>query len=454
MKTMDIIRRAGRNLSQAKLRTIFTALAISIGAFVIMTSLAFGVGINNYTDSLIGTNINDRSISVSKGGTDDMINISTAGSGLREYSENYNDLYRMELLDKNDIDKLKKVSSVERVFAYQIVNMKYFTIEGQDKKWSSSINAFDPLVVNESIAGQIPQRGQSIDDQQIIIPEDYLSDLGPSAQDIVGKKLTMTFSLIPTQANINTLELDPQQITPETLTNLETVLEKQYEFDVIAVSKNVPMSLSGSQLLISENRYFEISQTVNQDTENDGKYIQLVATLKEGIKPEDGKAAIEKQTGLKATTARELQQLPSQMTNILQIIVIAFGILSLLVSVFGIINTLYVSVLERTSQIGLMKALGMRGKHVAKLFRYEAAWIGFIGGAVGTGLSWIIGNLLNPWISELVGFKPEDQIYLLQYRLIHTAVLITILVIIATASSLLPARKAAKLDPIEALKTE
>lgn len=62
---------------------------------------------------------------------------------------------------------------------------------------------------------------------------------------------------------------------------------------------------------------------------------------------------------------------------------INFRILSLIVSVFGIVNTLYVSVLERTSQIGLMKALGIHGKHVAKLFRYEAAWVGFIGGVSG-----------------------------------------------------------------------
>ena len=63
------------------------------------------------------------------------------------------------------------------------------------------------------------------------------------------------------------------------------------------------------------------------------------------------------------------------------------GILALIASVFGIINTQYISVLERTQQIGLMKALGMRGKHVAKLFRYEAASIGLLGGVIGAALA-------------------------------------------------------------------
>jgi putative ABC transport system permease protein len=60
-----------------------------------------------------------------------------------------------------------------------------------------------------------------------------------------------------------------------------------------------------------------------------------------------------------------------------------FGILALIASVFGIINTQYISVLERTREIGLMKALGMRGRHVSRLFQYEAAWIGFLGGTLG-----------------------------------------------------------------------
>jgi len=453
MRAIDIIRRARQNLSRAKLRTSLTALAISIGAFVIMTSLALGAGVNDYTESLIGTNINERSMAVSRDGTGDMINASF-GSGLREYSENYNDTYRMELLDEKDIEKLKKVESVERIFPYQITNMKYFTVEGNSKKWSSTLNSFDPLIVNEVVTGKIPERGKSITDEQIVVPEDYLEKLGMTADEIVGKKINMIFSLTPTESNIRQMGVDLSKMTPDLAKQLDKGLEKKYEFEVIAVGKKMPMSIAGAQLLISENKHFEIGKEVNRGTENDGKYIQLATVIKEGISPEDGKKDIEKHTGLKAMTARELQQMLSQVTNILQIIVIGFGVLALIVSVFGIVNTMYVSVVERTSQIGLMKALGMRGKHVARMFRYEAAWVGFIGGIVGVGLSWIVGTLMNPIISEKIGFKPEDGIYLLQYDLLQAITLVVILVIIAIVSSLLPARKAAKLDPIEALRTE
>ena len=453
MKSIDIIRRAGRNLSQAKLRTALTALAISIGAFVIMTSLAFGVGINAYTDSLIGTNINERTLAVSKQSLTAVMSGGARG-GLKQYSENYSDMMRMELLDKSDIEKVEKVAGIQKVVPYYGINMKYFTIEGDTQKWSSSFTTYDYLIQHEAIAGKMPARGHNIAKKEIIIPEDYLKDLGMTTDSIIGKNIAMTFSIPPTEENIRNTLAELTQITPEVISRLEKGLDKSYDFTVVAISKNMPMSMNSSMLLINEDYYAEIGKEISRGTESYEKYVNATAIIDEGAKPEEVQQRIKDETGLSAMTARELQEMISQITNVLQIVVTSFGILSLIVSVFGIINTLYVSVIERTSQIGLMKSLGMRSKHVSRLFLYEAAWVGFIGGVIGVGLSWIIGNAMNPWISKTIGFNPEDHIYLLKYNPAQSVILIAALVIIAIASGFFPARKAAKLDPIEALKTE
>ena len=156
--------------------------------------------------------------------------------------------------------------------------------------------------------------------------------------------------------------------------------------------------------------------------------------------------------GYRAQTAKDLMSFIFQFINVLQSILIGFGALAVLTSVFGIINTQYISVLERTQQIGLMKALGMRRRDVGRLFKLEAAWIGFLGGAIGSGLAIGVGTVANPWIRQQLDLSNTTN--LLVFEPWTFAAVIIGLMIIAIAAGILPARKAAKLDPIEALRTE
>ena len=139
------------------------------------------------------------------------------------------------------------------------------------------------------------------------------------------------------------------------------------------------------------------------------------------------------------------------MVNAAQAALAGFGGLALLASVFGIINTMYISVLERTSQIGLMKALGMSGRDIGKLFRYEAAWVGLLGGLIGVGLASLV-TLLNPVIASALKLSAGTN--LLVINPLHIGLLVIGLVAMAVISGWLPSRKATKLDPIEALRTE
>lgn len=156
--------------------------------------------------------------------------------------------------------------------------------------------------------------------------------------------------------------------------------------------------------------------------------------------------------GYQAQTAQDLLSVVFQFINVLQAILLGFGVLAVLTSVFGIINTQYISVLERTQQIGLMKALGMRRRDVGRLFKFEAAWIGFLGGAIGAGVAIIVGVAANPLIANALSLGKGTD--LLIFEPMSVVAIIIGLTIVSVGSGILPARKAAKLDPIEALRTE
>ena len=88
---------------------------------------------------------------------------------------------------------------------------------------------------------------------------------------------------------------------------------------------------------------------------------------------------------------------------------------------------------------------------VGKLFTFEAAWIGFLGGAIGAGLAVIGGTIANPYISEALGL---GDIYLLIFTPGQVLGVVIGLILISIVAGIMPARKASKLDPIEALRTE
>jgi putative ABC transport system permease protein len=158
-----------------------------------------------------------------------------------------------------------------------------------------------------------------------------------------------------------------------------------------------------------------------------------------------------KDLGYDAFSAKEIQKTLFQFINIVEYGIAGFGGLAVLAAIFGIINTQYISVLERTRQIGVMKSLGMRGRDVMKLFTFEAAWIGFLGGVIGAGLAWLTGVIANPFISKALDLGDSQ---LLLFDWLPVIGLVVSLIVIAMLAGLLPARKAAKLDPIEALRTE
>jgi putative ABC transport system permease protein len=184
------------------------------------------------------------------------------------------------------------------------------------------------------------------------------------------------------------------------------------------------------------------------------KYLFVYARVKGGDSESKLQSVSEelKNGGYYVMTSKDIQKTITQFVNILQAMVGVLGLITLIASVFGVVNTQYISVLERTREIGLMKALGMSRKNISRLFLLEAAWIGFIGGLIGIIGGTLLGTSLNPVITEKLDLGAGNT--LLQFSVVQMIVLLFSLMLVAAFAGLLPARKAAKLDPVEALRTE
>jgi putative ABC transport system permease protein len=145
-----------------------------------------------------------------------------------------------------------------------------------------------------------------------------------------------------------------------------------------------------------------------------------------------------------------IQSLESVNTilGIVNIIVIGIAMISLLVGGIGIANTMYTSVVERTKEIGVMKAIGAQNKDVLIVFLIEAGLLGLTGGIAGAlfgiGAAFAISEIAN----QLLG--PDVFLVTISYPLMAGAILFSFLV--GVISGILPARQASKLNVVDALR--
>jgi len=147
-------------------------------------------------------------------------------------------------------------------------------------------------------------------------------------------------------------------------------------------------------------------------------------------------------------TSEEMIRQFNQMLDIVQVALVGLAAISLIVGAIGIMNTMYTSVLERTREIGIMKAVGARNSHILTLFLIEAGSIGLVGGIIGI----ILGYGIAKAVEAIAVVYGAGGMLLITMSPTLTVQALLISFILGAISGVLPAREASKLRPVEALR--
>jgi len=136
----------------------------------------------------------------------------------------------------------------------------------------------------------------------------------------------------------------------------------------------------------------------------------------------------------------------------LDMILAALGMIAIVVAALGIINTMVMSILERYTEIGVMKAVGATNGDVQKIFFFESGAMGFMGGLFGFGLGWLVSQVINLLVNSFLSGQGVPQIHYFSFPwwLFLGAVFFAVLV--SLAAGLYPASRAARVDPVLALR--
>jgi putative ABC transport system permease protein len=149
-----------------------------------------------------------------------------------------------------------------------------------------------------------------------------------------------------------------------------------------------------------------------------------------------------------AESLNQQQLKDSQSEQINQLLNLIYALLSLavIVSLFGIVNTLALSIHERTRELGMMRAIGMSQRQVRQLIRYEAAITALIGA--------ILGSVLGLVFAALVSRPLADEGFVLSFPVVTLIVLLVLAALAGVVAAIGPARRAAKIDVLDALAYE
>jgi putative ABC transport system permease protein len=184
-----------------------------------------------------------------------------------------------------------------------------------------------------------------------------------------------------------------------------------------------------------------------------GEYSGITLLADSGLSVEGLRRRVE-MLGFQAQTFGDQFRNFEDVLGKMRVALLGLALVALLLACLGIANTMYTAVLERTKEIGVLKALGARARDVLLIFVAEAAVIGLAGGLVGILVAIGLGRLGNTFVDRVTQSVTSGNFDVFRTDAGVVAAGLVLAVVLSTVSGLLPALRAARQDPVRALRYE
>lgn len=434
MRLTDIIKQANHNLWRNRSRTILTTLAITVGSLTIMLTVGINAGVNGYIDKQVeSTGGNDIIEVMPKGIADRMSSMMTLGATeVQEYRSNQGQSQQVSLTDR-DLAGIKRLKGVKLAKLSDLLYPSYITRD-QDgaKKYKLTVG---PLAASSIKLDLAAGRSVRIDgsEAEAILPDRYLEPLGfSSAKQAVGQVVRVGV---------------PHRLGGQI---------DEVKIRIVGVQNQSIVGFGRVFLNDAAGRLVRSAYLTGMPEALRSQHGLIIIQVKPGYESKEKLAQIKQElTNMGYSSISEDDYISSikLFFNAITVILTIFGVIALITASIGIVNTLLMSVQERTREIGLMKAMGLSSGRIFALFSLEAVSLGFWGGMLAAGLAVVIKQTVNPWagrnfLSGLPGFN------LIELNPFYVGAIVVIVMVVAFLAGTLPAKRATKQDPIQALRYE
>jgi len=414
MKLRKCLKHALEMVVHSKLRSWLTILGIVIGVAAVIAIMSIGGGMQQTMSEQLGGLGGDiltlsaghsRGLSMFRGGGREVVMMGGGGATATEEEP---------VLDRTDLQALRGIPDIE-VIDTQISGSVEVSYLG--KSGSVRLTGVDQKVWSRITTEEIAE-GRMLDsaDQNVVV---------------IGGRLAESYFDKPIGIN--------QMITIE-----ENVFRVVGILDDDSTSIYMPIQMAYQVLDDKEN---DVYDSIVIKIKNEDELEEVMDKIENRLMLV--RHVSEKTKDFSLSSSKLMQETRSEMMSSMNAFLVAIAAVSLIVGAVGIANTMFTSVLEKTKEIGIMKAIGARNKDIMTIFLLNAALIGLVGGILGIIFGIILSGILPALMGETGMLRGGTFV-----AINSIIIALSFSVIIGILAGLVPAYQASKLKPVDALRYE